>query len=110
MRRLSSPLVLCLVLTAIFLTLPTGNFSAQQQADSPFTVSRRLLEQGKFAEAIESLNTLAKSAPDLKGLARELGIAYYRKGDYDRARADWTKALQLAPNNASVKRNLEMLK
>jgi tetratricopeptide (TPR) repeat protein len=102
MRRLSSPLVLCLVLTASFLTLPAGNFSAQQQADSPFAASRRLLEQGKFAEAIESLNALAKSAPDLKGLARELGIAYYRKGDYVNAVLNFQRSLKENPDDGEA--------
>jgi tetratricopeptide (TPR) repeat protein len=35
---------------------------------------------------------------------------YYNKGDYQRARADWNRALQLDPNNTYSKANLEKLR
>src|SRR5579871_1130338 len=55
---------------------------AAQQGESPFASAHKLLEQGKFAEAVAELQALAKSRPELKGLSREMGIAYYRQGDY----------------------------
>jgi len=101
MHRLSLPSVFFLVLVASSLTFPTTNRSAQQ-TDSPFAASRRLLEQGKFTEAIDSLNALAKNAPDLKGLSRELGIAYYRKGDYLNAVLNFQHALKENPDDAEA--------
>lgn len=101
MRRLSSPLVLPLVLAVVSLTLLTANSSAQQ-TDSPFAAARRLLEQGKFAEAIDSLNALAKSEPELKGLSRELGMAYYRKGDYLNAVLNFQRALKENPDDSEA--------
>jgi tetratricopeptide (TPR) repeat protein len=101
MRRLFQPLVLHLVLAAISLTFFIANSSARQ-TDSPFATSHRLLEQGKFAEAIDSLNALAKGAPELKGLSRELGIAYYRKGDYLNAVLNFQRALKENPGDGEA--------
>jgi tetratricopeptide (TPR) repeat protein len=38
------------------------------------------------------------------------GITYYDKKDYARAHADWEKALQLNPNDANARNNLEVLR
>ncbi|MDR0629377.1 MAG: tetratricopeptide repeat protein [Treponema sp.] len=38
------------------------------------------------------------------------GSAYYYKKDYARVRADWEKALQLNPNEANERKNLEVLR
>jgi tetratricopeptide (TPR) repeat protein len=38
------------------------------------------------------------------------GDAYFWKGDYDRAIADWEKALQLDPNNTTARSILETLR
>ena len=43
------------------------------------------MEQGKVDEAIAQLQTLETSAPSTKGLAFELGIAFYKKSDYPKA-------------------------
>src|SRR6476661_5965029 len=59
--------------------------SASQTAASSVTQARRLTEQGKFDEAIAELQQLSEKNPDMKGLSRELGIAFYKKGDYPKA-------------------------
>ena len=99
MRRLCSLAALCLSLAAILIFVAQ---SSAQQSESVFSASRRLLEQGKFSEAIDSLNTLAKSNPDLKGLSRELGIAYYRKGDYLTAVLNLQRALKENPEDGEA--------
>ena len=99
MRRLCSLAALCLTLAAILLFVSQ---SSAQQSESVFSASRRLLEQGKFNEAIDSLNALAKSNPDLKGLSRELGIAYYRKGDYVNAVFNLQHALKENPEDGEA--------
>ncbi len=101
MRRLCSPLAIRIVLAVIFLSTQAIDLSAQQ-TDSPFAAARRLLEQGKFAEAIDSLNELAKSNPGQKGLSRELGIAYYRKGDYLNAVVSLQRALKENPEDGEA--------
>ena len=50
-----------------------------------FAPARVLLQQGKYDEAIAQLQEFGAKSPGLKGLAHELGLAYYRKGDYLKA-------------------------
>lgn len=82
--------------------LPAAN--ALQQIDAPTpkeTVSsttviadaRRLSQQGKFDEAIAELENLDAKQPGARGLSHELGIVYYKKGDYLNAAAKLKKAL-----------------
>ena len=77
--------------------------SAEQTSDSsqgaPFAEMRRLSEQGKFDEAIGKLEALGLKEPELKGLAHELGIAYYKKSDYMKAVASFKKALVEDPGD-----------
>jgi tetratricopeptide (TPR) repeat protein len=57
--------------------------SVQSQAvPTEFSEPRRLLQQGKFDEAIGELLDLQKQNPAMKGLSHELGAAYYKKSDF----------------------------
>jgi tetratricopeptide (TPR) repeat protein len=64
------------------------------QPNSDFTKERELLQQGKYDEAIAELQQLASEHPEIRGVARELGIAYYKKSDYFRAAQSLQQALQ----------------
>jgi len=69
---------------------------------SPETVlsdARRLSREGKFDEAIAKLEALALKEPELKGLAREMGVTYYKKSDYLKAVASFKKALEEDPGD-----------
>jgi tetratricopeptide (TPR) repeat protein len=61
--------------------------------------ARRLSEQGKFDEAIAKIESLALKDPELKGLAHELGVTYYKKSDYLKAVASFKKALEEDPGD-----------
>jgi tetratricopeptide (TPR) repeat protein len=61
--------------------------------------ARRLSQQGKFDEAIGKLEALAVKEPELKGLAHELGVIYYKKSDYLKAVASFKKALEEDPGD-----------
>ena len=61
--------------------------------------ARRLSQQGKFDEAIAMLEALALKDPELKGLAHELGVTYYKKNDYLKAAASFKKALEEDPGD-----------
>jgi cytochrome c-type biogenesis protein CcmH/NrfG len=37
-------------------------------------------------------------------------MAYYGKGDYAHACADWEKVLQIDPNDSDMRKNLDALK
>jgi len=67
--------------------------------DSSLHEARRLSQEGKFDEAIGKLEALALKEPELKGLARELGVTYYKKSDYLKAVASFKKALEEDPRD-----------
>src|SRR3954464_793637 len=72
----------------------SGNTTKPPQSrDSEFSHARQLLNQGKYDEAIAELERLSTAA-NPKGLAHELGMAYYRKGDYFHAADSFKQALQ----------------
>jgi tetratricopeptide (TPR) repeat protein len=62
--------------------------------------ARRLAQQGKFDEAIGQLEALASKQPDIKDLSHELGIVYYKKGDYLKAISNLKKALEENPGDS----------
>ena len=64
-----------------------------QPASSEFASADLLLRQGKYDEAITELQSLAAKNPAPKNLTRELGVAYYQKGDYLKA-AEYLKTAQ----------------
>jgi tetratricopeptide (TPR) repeat protein len=66
-------------------TLTQAPPSSSQAGNADFSESRRLLQEGKYTEAIASLQQLSRSHPGMKGLLHELGITYYRSGDYVKA-------------------------
>src|SRR5207253_8280196 len=70
--------------------------------DAAFAEARRLTLQGKFDEAIGQLEALAAKQPDAKGLAHELGIVYYKKGDYLKAVVNFKKALEENPGDSET--------
>ena len=67
--------------------------------DAALAEARRFSRQGKFDEAIRQLEVLARHQPDLKGVAHELGVAYYKKGDYLKAVASFKKVLEENPGD-----------
>ena len=56
--------------------------SVPSDSASPFASPRKLLQLGKYDEAITELEALRQHKPPPTGLSHELGVAYYRKGDY----------------------------
>jgi len=63
---------------------PTAT-SGQVPASADFAPARRLMQQGKYDEAIAQLQELSAKDPNREGLAHELGVAYYKKGDFPKA-------------------------
>jgi len=61
---------------------PQNPASGPTDSVSPFASARTLLKLGKYDEAITELETLRQHNPQPAGLSHELGMAYYRKGDY----------------------------
>jgi tetratricopeptide (TPR) repeat protein len=68
--------------------------AAHQPASIPdYTEPRHLMQQGKFDEAIADLQHIQAGNPSAKGLDHELGVAYYKKGDYLKAVACFKNAI-----------------
>src|SRR5437870_626821 len=59
--------------------------ASTKASQPPFASAQALLREGKYDEAISQLQALAASNPTMKGLARELGAAYYQKGEFLKA-------------------------
>ncbi len=70
-------------LALIFLCVLSYTLAARcQQEDESLAAARSLIQNGKNQEAIAQLQVLAARHPGMKGINRELGVAYYREGGY----------------------------
>src|SRR5262245_51868781 len=76
--------------------------SPSQTAAPDFSEPRRLLQQGKFDDALAELLDLQKQHPSTKGLSHELGTAYYKKGDFLNAALYLKKAQQEDPSDGEA--------
>src|SRR6266568_1115782 len=84
----------------IFLLLMLGLGVAGAQETKPdLAQARRLLDQGKIDEGIALLKELSARQPDLKGLAHEWGVAYYKKSDFSQAAPFLLTALDQNPDD-----------
>ena len=81
--------------------VPSGT-SAISASPSEFAYSRQLLQQGKYDEAIAELQKLSSADSTLKGLSRELGMAYYRKSDYVLATTYLGQAIKQDPQDGEA--------
>jgi tetratricopeptide (TPR) repeat protein len=87
-RILSAILMVCSLPGASSLAAQTqgaGGASADSTtnpAAASYSSAHKLLQLGKYTEAIAELEDLRQQNPPPAGLAHELGTAYYKKGDY----------------------------
>ncbi|HTQ60893.1 MAG TPA: tetratricopeptide repeat protein [Candidatus Solibacter sp.] len=80
--------------------------AASEPTGAKFDESKRLLQQGKYDEAIAALLQLESMQPATKGLSHELGAAYYKKGDFIKAIAYLKKALGENPGDSEAEQLL----
>jgi tetratricopeptide (TPR) repeat protein len=74
--------------------------TAATDGNSPaLAEGKALVEQGKYDEAIQKLTVAASANPEVKGVQRELALAYYREADFPKAETAFTKALHENPND-----------
>ena len=65
---------------------PSPEPSKGSAATAPdFSNARKLMQQGKSDEAIAELQAIEARDPGAKGVAFEIGAAYYKKSDYPKA-------------------------
>ena len=83
---------ICVLTLLVLLSSAIAQSGTARTGD--FSNAQRLMEQGKFEEAIDQLQDLRSKNPALKGLAHEFGLAYYKKGDHIQAIDAFKRALE----------------
>jgi len=73
--------------------IPPGN------ADSVFAQAHRLVQEGRYDDAISQLQALEMQTPKPAGLAHQIAAVYYKKSDYVKATEYWKQALEQNPKD-----------
>lgn len=73
--------------------------SSATSAANPVAYAKQLIEENKLDEAIRTLNALQQQHPETSGLQYQLGLAYYRKGDFPQAQSALARAMEQDPQN-----------
>src|SRR3954469_9631479 len=69
--------------------------SPAQQTDAPtLDHAKFLIESGKGDEALQELAALRQADPGMKGIDHQVGLAYYRKGDFVNAQMTFANAIE----------------
>lgn len=103
LRRLFHLLICFGSLTAAFQFAVEAQANPAQAQDSSsgddFATARKLMDAGRYPEAVAELTALAAKNPEKKGLQRELGIAHYKASEYVPAIGAFNKALVQDPSD-----------
>ena len=78
---------------------PAQSEAGKIAAVAKYVSANKLMQQGKFDEAIAELRKLQQENPPPAGLAHELGIAYYKKGDFYNAVRSFEQAVKENPKD-----------
>jgi tetratricopeptide (TPR) repeat protein len=88
--------------TNIYPALAQSEPALPVQHPSPapnFEAAHKLMQEGKYDEALSQLQALSVENPKLAGLSHELGAAYYKKGDYVKATGYLKNAIEENPKD-----------
>jgi Flp pilus assembly protein TadD len=83
--------------------------SVSAKIRASFNSAMRLLEQGQYDSGIALLADVTKAAPEVTSPHIDLGIAYGRVGDFERAEDSIKNALQLNPRHPVAHNELGIL-
>jgi tetratricopeptide (TPR) repeat protein len=81
---------------------PSAQLPTSSGTPSEFAEARKLMQQGKVDAAIAQLQALEARDPTAKGLALEMGAAYYKKSDFPQAISYLKKATTGDPANSEA--------
>lgn len=73
------------------------------------TIGWILYKKGNYQEALEYLEKAFSIRKESAEVADHLGDVYQRLGMEEKARMSWEKALELEPNNTSIKKKLKQI-
>ena len=79
------------------------------EARAQYDAALQLLEHERYEQGIAQLLGVVDKAPDVTAPYIDLGIAYKRIGDFDRAEASLKKALEINPSHPVVYDELGLL-
>lgn len=82
--------------------IPSAPAPAISTTATDFADARKLMQAGKIDEAITGLQAIESRDPSTKGLALELGTAYYKKSDFPRAIEYLRRATTADPSNGEA--------
>jgi len=74
-----------LFLGVLLLSQGSGTSAAAQDNSADLSRARHLLDQGKTDEGMTLLKEISLREPKMKGLAREMGVAFYKKSQFAQA-------------------------
>jgi len=81
--------------------LPSAS-EASKTSPADFSEARKLMDSGKTDDAITELQAIEASNSATKGLALELGVAYYKKSDFPKAIEYLKRASAEDPSNGEA--------
>jgi len=79
------------------------------EARAQYDAALQLLERERYEQGIAQLLGVVEKAPDVTAPYIDLGIAYKRLGDFERAEASFKKALEINPSHPVVYDELGLL-
>jgi len=94
-----------LILLSLGFIVPGGASAGISEA--PFEAANKLYEEGHFAEAATSYNTLSRTGWVSAPLYFNLGNAYFKAGQLGQAISAYRKAERLSPRDPDITANLQ---
>lgn len=82
-----------------FLALLLTSVYAQITSSSPTADAQKLLDTGKFDDALKALDALALQKPEPAGVERLRGMAFYEQGQIESSATAFQQALTQDPND-----------
>jgi Flp pilus assembly protein TadD len=100
------------LLAALLITIAAAPLLADERDDAKKQVEFgiKVAQRGLWIEALQRWQRAVKIDPTYAAAYNNLAIGYEHEGDFDNARTAYLKALQLEPDNASIKQNYELFK
>ncbi len=75
-----------------------------------FSRGCRLYDEGEFAEAVQSFQSLVEAGVRSSAVYYNLGNSYFRLGEIGRAVVNYRRALVLSPRDDDIRANLELVR